>query len=177
MRTLILLLLALMAGLTAATAQESAAPTEVSALGMDELERLLQGVAVAAGPASAGGAVSERPVLDAAERVDALERFLRSVSKREAIGVIAFLHRLMRDSDEGIRITAMNWLVGRYNFGVEAIEKGLMDRSDLVRLAALERLLDCGLDSKSYDEVKEAAKRKDLDSIRVILLKEPKLRR
>lgn len=45
------------------------------------------------------------------------------------------------------------------------------------RFEGFEGLLDCGLDSKSYDEVKEAAKRKDLDSIRVLLLKDPKLRR
>jgi hypothetical protein len=166
-----------MVGLANASAQESVAPAEVPALGMDELERLLLGVAVTPDSASADGAVSERPVLDAAERVDALERFLRSVSKHQAVGVTAFLLRLMRHSDEGIRITAMNWLVGLYNFGVEAIEKGLMDSSDLVRLAALERLLDCGLDSKSYDELKDAARRKDLDSIRVLLLRDPKLRR
>jgi len=144
---------------------------------MEELERLLQGVTVAADPDSAAGALDEQPVLDPAERVSALERFLRSVSQDDAPRVTAFLLRLLRNNEEGVRITAMNFLVLRYNFGVEAIEKGLMDRSELVRLAALERLLDRGFDAKSYNDVKEAAKRKDLDGIRVLLLKDPKLRR
>ena len=175
MRTLTLMLLALMMDLTGAFAQEAVVSVEPPALSMDQLEQLLQGVTVAED--SAEGVVDERPILDAAERVDALERFLRSVSKEDAAHVPAFLLRLMRSNEEGIRITAMNWLVLRFNFGVEAIEKGLMDRNTLVQLAALERLMDRGLDPKSYNDVKEAAKRHDRDGIRVLLLKDPKLRR
>jgi hypothetical protein len=161
-------LVAVMLSLISAIAQEPVAPAEAPPLSIEELERVLL---------QAAAAVDEPPVLGPAERVDALEGFLRSVSKNDAARVPALLLRLMRHSEEGIRITAMNWLVLRYDFGVEAIEKGLMDRSDVVQLAALERLLDRGLDPKSVDDIQEAVKRKDRDGIRVLLLADPKLRR
>ena len=105
----------------------------------------------------------------AALKLEALEEELRAVSVVESEGVSRLLQNLMADPESSVRITALHWLAGRQEVGIDALATALEDSNPLVQNVAMQIILDRGVDDRAVEEVMAAAQEGDEATVRQML--------
>ena len=105
----------------------------------------------------------------AALKLEALDEELRAVSVVESAGVSRLLQNLMADPESSVRITALHWLAGRREVGIDALATALEDSDPLVQNVAMQIILDRGVDDRAVEEVMAAAQEGDEATVRQML--------
>ena len=105
----------------------------------------------------------------AALKLEALDEELRAVSVVESEGVSRLLQNLMADPESSVRITALHWLAGRQEVGIDALATALEDSNPLVQNVAMQIILDRGVDDRAVEEVMAAAQEGDEATVRQML--------
>ena len=129
----------------------------------------------AEGPLSASEPVGddeidiEAEASKAALKLEALDEELRAVSVVESEGVSRLLQNLMADPESSVRITALHWLAGRQEVGIDALATALEDSNPLVQNVAMQIILDRGVDDRAVEEVMTAAQEGDEATVRQML--------
>ena len=87
----------------------------------------------------------------------------------ESEGVSRLLQNLMADPESSVRITALHWLAGRQEVGIDALATALEDSNPLVQNVAMQIILDRGVDDRAVEEVMAAAQEGDEATVRQML--------
>lgn len=98
-----------------------------------------------------------------------LEETLRAASLAESSEAYPPLQDLMADPDHSVRITALQWLAGSGDLGVDALAIAFRDGDDLVQRVAKQIMLDRGVGEQAVEEVTAAAEMEDERTIRQML--------
>jgi len=108
-------------------------------------------------------------MLKVAQGIEAIDKELREVSELNSPEVSSLLKNLMADQEPGIRITALHWLADRQGSEIAALTTALKDPDHSVQTAAVEILLDRGVDEQAVEKVRETAEMEDEAALRRML--------
>lgn len=98
-----------------------------------------------------------------------LEETLCAAPAAEFSGTSFLLQDLMADAEHAVRITALQWLVGKRDADVDAFVTALTDSNDLVQRVAIQLILDQGVSQEAVEDVITAAEDEDNNAVRQML--------
>jgi hypothetical protein len=103
---------------------------------------------------STGDSTADAP--DAASEVEALDQLLAKLSRDRSRAASDLMMKALDSSEAGMRLTALQWLVGRDDVAAEALTRALRDRNALIRDAAENLLLVRGASDDAIGKVRAA---------------------
>jgi hypothetical protein len=140
-------------------------------LSLEERERLLSLTRVVVGSATRGPGRKEQPEDhlsadegDIAKQVEALDHLLAKMSRNRSRETSDLMLKALDSPEPSMRITALQWLVGREDVAAEAIARGILDRNLLVREISENFLVVRGASDEAIEKVR-AAREKGSESV------------
>jgi hypothetical protein len=112
-------------------------------------------------PASAAIVETEPEHVKTALQVQELDQQLADLSATQTSGISALMTSFLHDPENAVRLTALQWLVGRQDTVVDALTTALRDSDDVVQRAAFEILLTRGGTEQDIEAVRTAAVQED----------------
>lgn len=141
-------------------ASETVAPDTPSSVPAAELtadEHELLVALKGAAPFAARAQTAPEAAGDLCAGIEALDRLLAKASRIQTAETSGLLLDLMSSPEVAVRITALQWLVGRSDVAVPALAMGLQDKHELVRAVAAQLLLDRDVSEETLQSLRDAA--------------------
>ena len=91
------------------------------------------------------------------EEIEALDKVLSKATQIKTAGTSRLLLELMGAPELAVRITALNWLVGRPDLITKALSGALRDKDPLLRSVAAQMLLERGVNEEALKRIQTAA--------------------